>query len=171
MNCDESRELILDVVYGEELQSRVCFDFFKHLDGCPDCSSEYREFMTTREMLQGWELEESEPKAVEPPPPVEPPKEPKAVEPHTKEAKVEQPLPQDEAGLVKEGQDALRRKDYARAAAAYQRAIELNPAKAPHWSGLGAALLEQRKSAEAAEAFEWVGAVGGVRASAERTRP
>jgi len=66
MNCDESRELILDVVYGEELQSRVCFDFFKHLDGCPDCGSEYREFLTTREMLQGWELEESEPNAVEP---------------------------------------------------------------------------------------------------------
>jgi len=58
MNCDESRELILDAVYGEELQSRVCFDFFKHLDSCPDCSSEYQEFLTTREMLQGWELEE-----------------------------------------------------------------------------------------------------------------
>ncbi len=65
MNCDESRELILDVVYGEEVQSRTCFDFFKHLDGCPDCSSEYREFLTTREMLQGWELDE--PSAVEPP--------------------------------------------------------------------------------------------------------
>ena len=58
MNCDESRELILDVVYGEELQSRICFDFFKHLDTCPDCAGEYREFLTTREMLQGWELEE-----------------------------------------------------------------------------------------------------------------
>ncbi len=58
MNCDESRELILDVVYGEELQSRTCFDFFKHLDSCPDCSGEYREFLTTRDMLQGWELEE-----------------------------------------------------------------------------------------------------------------
>jgi len=58
MNCDESRELMLDAVYGEELQSRVCFDFFKHLDHCPECSSEYQEFLTTREMLQGWELEE-----------------------------------------------------------------------------------------------------------------
>ncbi len=65
MNCDESRELILDVVYGEEVPSRTCFDFFKHLDGCPDCSSEYRELLTTREMLQGWELDE--PSAAEPP--------------------------------------------------------------------------------------------------------
>jgi len=58
MNCDESREVILDVVYGEELQSRTCFDFFKHLDSCPDCGSEYKELLTTREMLQDWELEE-----------------------------------------------------------------------------------------------------------------
>ncbi len=65
MNCDESRELILDVVYGEEVPSRTCFDFFKHLDGCPDCSSEYRELLTTREMLQSWELDE--PSAAEPP--------------------------------------------------------------------------------------------------------
>ncbi len=64
MNCDESRELILDVVYGEELQSRICFDFFKHLDSCPDCTSEYREFLVTREMLQGWQLEE--PSAADP---------------------------------------------------------------------------------------------------------
>lgn len=66
MNCDESRELILDVVYGEEVQSRSCFDFFKHLDTCPDCSGEYREFLTTREMLQSWEL--AEPSAAEEPP-------------------------------------------------------------------------------------------------------
>ncbi len=65
MNCDESRELILDVVYGEEVQSRACFDFFKHLDNCSDCSSEYREFLTTREMLQSWELEE--PSVIDPP--------------------------------------------------------------------------------------------------------
>jgi len=58
MNCDESRELILDVVYGEEVPSRSCFDFFKHLDSCPDCTSEYREFLSTREMLQSWQLEE-----------------------------------------------------------------------------------------------------------------
>jgi hypothetical protein len=64
MNCDESRELILDVVYGEEVQSRICFDFFKHLDNCSDCSSEYGELLTTREMLQGWELDE--PSSVEP---------------------------------------------------------------------------------------------------------
>ncbi|RPI28838.1 MAG: hypothetical protein EHM61_03795 [Acidobacteria bacterium] len=58
MNCDENRELILDVVYGEEMNSRTCFDFFKHLDSCPDCSGEYKEFLTTRETLQEWEVEE-----------------------------------------------------------------------------------------------------------------
>ena len=58
MNCDESRELILDVVYGEEVDSRACFNFFRHLDECRDCSAEYKEFLSTREMLKDWELDE-----------------------------------------------------------------------------------------------------------------
>jgi hypothetical protein len=58
MTCDENRDVMLDVLYGEELDSKTCFQFFQHLDACPDCSGEYRELLTTREQLQGWEVEE-----------------------------------------------------------------------------------------------------------------
>ena len=58
MTCDESRDLMLDVLYGEEVNSTNCFHFFKHLDACPDCSGEYRELLTTREKLRVWEVEE-----------------------------------------------------------------------------------------------------------------
>jgi hypothetical protein len=57
MTCDESRELMLDVLYGEAVNSGICFQFFKHLDACPDCSGEYAEFLSTREMLRAWEVE------------------------------------------------------------------------------------------------------------------
>lgn len=60
MNCDESRDAMIGILYGEEPSSRVCFDFFKHLDACPDCSAEYGELLGTREMLQGWEVEEAD---------------------------------------------------------------------------------------------------------------
>ena len=60
MTCDESRDLMLDVLYGEEVDSRGSFEFFRHLDACPDCSGEYRELLTTREKLRVWQLEEPE---------------------------------------------------------------------------------------------------------------
>lgn len=59
MNCDESRDLMLDILYGEELNSRTCFQFFQHIDACAECSGEYGELLQTREMLQSWQVDDS----------------------------------------------------------------------------------------------------------------
>ncbi len=59
MNCDESRDLMLDILYGEELSSRTCFQFFQHIDACAECSGEYGELLQTREMLQSWQVDDS----------------------------------------------------------------------------------------------------------------
>lgn len=66
MNCDESRELMLDVLYGEELNSRTCFQFFQHIDACSECSADYGELLQTREVLQTWHVDDA-PGAVEKP--------------------------------------------------------------------------------------------------------
>ena len=58
MNCDFLRERMMDVLYGEERDSRVCFEFFRHLEGCSDCKSEYLELIETREILSDWRIEE-----------------------------------------------------------------------------------------------------------------
>ncbi len=89
-----------------------------------------------------------EPKAVEPKV-VEPPVEPKVVEP-----KGEEPLAaMDEASAYVAAQDAMAKRDWARVAAAYMRAIELNPNSAAYWNGMGKALLQQGKPGEAVGAF------------------
>lgn len=60
MNCQQIRERMMDVLYGEEVEARRCFEFFEHLDGCPDCRKEYLELLQTRELLARWELPEGE---------------------------------------------------------------------------------------------------------------
>lgn len=60
MTCEQSHELAIDVLYGEEMDSRKCFQFFKHLDECGDCNREYLEIIETREMLREWKVEEKE---------------------------------------------------------------------------------------------------------------
>ncbi len=69
MNCDESRELMLDILYGEELNSRTCFQFFQHIDACSECSADYGELLQTREVLQSWHVEDSQATAVPEPVP------------------------------------------------------------------------------------------------------
>ncbi len=59
MNCDSLRECMMDVLYGEERDSRVCFEFFRHLEGCSDCKNEYLELIETREILSDWRIGES----------------------------------------------------------------------------------------------------------------
>lgn len=58
MNCERSTELMIDVLYGEEVRPRLCFEFFEHLAGCARCRQEYIELVETREMLVEWEPEE-----------------------------------------------------------------------------------------------------------------
>jgi hypothetical protein len=49
---------MMDVLYGEEVRPRLCFEFFEHLSGCVRCRQEYIELVETREMLAEWEPEE-----------------------------------------------------------------------------------------------------------------
>ena len=55
MNCRQCSEQMMDVLYGEEVEPRTAFDFFRHLVDCPDCESEYLELIETREMLGQWD--------------------------------------------------------------------------------------------------------------------
>jgi len=60
MTCEMAREELLDVVYGEETPVQVTFGLFKHMEGCGDCSAEYKELLETRKMLGTWQPEVAE---------------------------------------------------------------------------------------------------------------
>ncbi|MEE2821799.1 MAG: hypothetical protein VYA53_02340 [Acidobacteriota bacterium] len=57
MKCEEIRERMIDVLYGEEMSPRKGFEFFKHLGVCSDCDTEYLELLDTREKLGDWNIE------------------------------------------------------------------------------------------------------------------
>lgn len=56
MTCDECRERMIDVIYGEEVPPRLSYEFFAHLNVCASCDREYRELLETRETLAEWKL-------------------------------------------------------------------------------------------------------------------
>lgn len=58
MTCEESQEVMMDVLYGEELHPRREYEFFRHLSQCSACDGEYIGFLETRESLSAWDLEE-----------------------------------------------------------------------------------------------------------------
>ena len=60
MKCSSSSELMVDVLYGEEIDSRTAFEFFKHLSTCSDCEADYFELLETRELLGQWDEPVSE---------------------------------------------------------------------------------------------------------------
>jgi hypothetical protein len=55
MNCGSCGELMVDVLYGEEISTRQVFEFHKHLSKCSSCNNEYLELLETRELLGAWE--------------------------------------------------------------------------------------------------------------------
>lgn len=57
MNCQQSRALMMDILYDEEVSSEASFEFFGHVDKCHECDLEYRELLETRRLLGTWELE------------------------------------------------------------------------------------------------------------------
>ncbi|MDA2923685.1 hypothetical protein MYX65_03340 [Acidobacteria bacterium AH-259-L09] len=57
INCEKSEERMMDILYGEEVNPRLCFEFFRHLEDCPGCTREYLELLETREMLAQWKVE------------------------------------------------------------------------------------------------------------------
>ncbi len=58
MNCEVCRQGMMDVLYGEDVDARSNFNFFRHLDQCPSCSQEYLHLLETREVLSQWRVEE-----------------------------------------------------------------------------------------------------------------
>ncbi|MBI4446498.1 MAG: hypothetical protein HY645_11390 [Acidobacteria bacterium] len=61
MTCEESQELIIDILYGEEADSRRCFQFFRHLETCTECNHDYLQLLETRDALRKWTVQETEP--------------------------------------------------------------------------------------------------------------
>ena len=57
MNCELSQEKMIDVLYGEELSPRLCYQFFGHLERCESCNREYLEMLETRDGLSKWEVD------------------------------------------------------------------------------------------------------------------
>ncbi len=57
MNCEQSQAGMIDVLYGEEVNPRLGFEFFQHLSQCSECNREYVEMVETREMLGEWKVE------------------------------------------------------------------------------------------------------------------
>lgn len=54
MNCAAVRDLLMDVLYGEEHDPRKCFAFFAHIQECRSCEAEYMELVDTRSRLSEW---------------------------------------------------------------------------------------------------------------------
>ncbi len=58
MNCDQWRDRALDVLYGEQVEPRDCYDFFRHLENCSDCDAEYQHLLEARDWLSEWTLDQ-----------------------------------------------------------------------------------------------------------------
>jgi hypothetical protein len=65
MKCEEVQERMIDVLYGEEVNPRGGFQFFRHLGECSDCNLEYLELLETREKLGDWKVESPQEKGFE----------------------------------------------------------------------------------------------------------
>jgi len=61
MECKESIDIMLDVIYGEEIEPSVTYDFFQHLKECEACGGEFREMTETRSMIRDWVSEKEVP--------------------------------------------------------------------------------------------------------------
>ncbi|HSR67682.1 MAG TPA: zf-HC2 domain-containing protein [Acidobacteriota bacterium] len=66
MNCQEIEQRMMDVLYGEALDSRQCFAFFQHLEKCADCRREYDELVDTRRRLAEWQVDDLPAGALQP---------------------------------------------------------------------------------------------------------
>lgn len=58
MTCQDCQGIMMDVLYGEEVEPRTALRFFRHLDGCGSCHEEYLGLLETRELLSQWKLDE-----------------------------------------------------------------------------------------------------------------
>ena len=60
MKCSESIDIMLNVIYGEEVDPEKAYGFFCHLKECASCDAEFRELSETRVMLRDWDTAEEE---------------------------------------------------------------------------------------------------------------
>lgn len=51
MKCEEIPDVMLDVIYGEDVAPARAFRFFSHLKGCATCETEYLELLEARALL------------------------------------------------------------------------------------------------------------------------
>ena len=59
MTCERCTDLMIDVLYGEDVSPRRGLEFFEHIGECANCRQEYMKLVETREMLAEWEPEEA----------------------------------------------------------------------------------------------------------------
>ena len=55
MKCNESLGIMLDILYGEEVEPTSAYRFFCHLKECCECDAEFKELVETREILGSWD--------------------------------------------------------------------------------------------------------------------
>ena len=60
MTCQLSKERMIDVLYDEGESPIQSAEFFRHLDGCPSCRSDFLGLMQARQWLGAWDIEEEE---------------------------------------------------------------------------------------------------------------
>lgn len=60
MKCNESIDIMLNIIYGEEVDPEKAYGFFSHLKECTSCDLEFKELSETRVMLGDWVAEEEE---------------------------------------------------------------------------------------------------------------
>ncbi len=70
MTCELSQERMIDVLYDEGASPVQSAEFFRHLDGCSNCRSDFLGLIQARQWLGAWDIEEEEtavPLNVQPP--------------------------------------------------------------------------------------------------------
>lgn len=56
MNCDQTGEWMVNLLYGEEVPPEASIAFFRHLKSCRVCEEEYLGLLETRKALAEWDL-------------------------------------------------------------------------------------------------------------------
>ena len=64
MTCETCQNLMMDALYGEDLDAADSSEFFEHIDACVSCRKEYLGLLQTRQWLGHWELPETSPTPV-----------------------------------------------------------------------------------------------------------
>ena len=64
MNCDLIKERMIEVLYDEDISPADSDGFFRHLEGCEVCRSDFLGLTQTKRWLGSWKIESSDSKPV-----------------------------------------------------------------------------------------------------------